>query len=142
VATLVDAVPGLLSADWAAALVVPASWARGGEEPAAGAVAYASWRAPVQVRLPDVTPLRPRGFDGAGEVRYATAPFGRAGVVLLVARGGVAGGGDVAPEGAGLCAPAFHVTEVDRLAQLVRASGLVLGDRLDQLAASLSGVAG
>jgi hypothetical protein len=38
-------------------------------------------------------------------------------------------------------APAFHVTEVDRLAQLVRASGLVLGERLELLAASLSGVA-
>jgi hypothetical protein len=141
VATLVDAVPGLLSADWAAAIVVPADWAGGGEEPAAGGVAYASFRAPVAIRLPEVTPLGPRAFDGAGEVRYATAPFGRAGAVLLVARGGVAGGGDVAPTGAGLCAPDFHVTEVDRLAQLVRASGLVLGDRLDLLAASLSGVA-
>ena len=155
VATLVDAVPGLLSADWAAAVVVPADWARGGEEPAgerslgaaatsyaaAGGVAYASWRAPEQVHLPDVTPLRPRAFDGAGEVRYATAPFGRAGTVLLVARGGLAGGGDLAPAGAGLCAPAFHMTEVDRMAQLVRASGLVLGDRLDLLAASMSGVA-
>jgi|GEM_PF-358176 len=183
VATLVDAVPGLLSADWAAALVVPADWAGGGDEPAgerclgaaatsyaagerclgaaatsyaagerclgaaatsyaaAGGVAYASWRAPEQVHLPDVTPLRPRAFDGAGEVRYATAPFGRAGTVLLVARGGVAGGGDLAPAGAGLCAPAFHMTEVDRMAQLVRASGLVLGDRLDLLAASMSGVA-
>jgi hypothetical protein len=141
VATLVDAVPGLLSADWAAALVVPADWARGGEEPLPGGVAYASWRAPEQVHLPDVTPLRPRAFDGAGEVRYATAPFGRAGAVLLVARGGVAGGGDLTPAGAGLCAPAFHTTEVDRLAQLVRASGLVLGDRLDLLAASMSGVA-
>jgi hypothetical protein len=132
VATLVDAVPGLLSADWAAALVVPADWASSGEDPAAGGVAYASWRAPDPVRLPDVTPLRPRAFDGAGEQRYASAPFGRAGAVLLVARGG---------EEAGLRAPAFHVTEVDRLAQLVRASGLVLGDRLDLLAASLSGVA-
>jgi hypothetical protein len=132
VATLVDAVPGLLSADWAAALLVPADWASTGEDPGSGGVAYASWRAPDPMRLPDVTPLRPRAFDGAGEQRYATAPFGRAGAVLLVARGGVE---------AGLRAPAFHVTEVDRLAQLVRASGLVLGDRLDLLAASISGVA-
>jgi hypothetical protein len=132
VATLVDAVPGLLSADWAAALVVPADWASGGDGPASaeGGVAYASWRAPDPVCLPDVTPLRPRAFDGAGEERYATAPFGRAGAVLLVARSGTE---------AGLTAPAFHATEVDRLAQLVRASGLVLGDRLDLLAASLSG---
>jgi hypothetical protein len=135
VATLVDAVPGLLSADWAAALVVPADWASTADDPAAateGGVAYASWRAPEPVHLPDVTPLRPRAFDGAGEQRYATAPFGRAGAVLLVARGGAE---------AGLEAPAFHVTEIDRLAQLVRASGLVLGDRLDRLAASLSGAA-
>jgi hypothetical protein len=134
IATLVDAAPGLLSADWAATLVVPAEWARTGDGPAetVGTVAYASWRAPEQVRLPDVTPVRPRAFDGAGEERYATAPFGRAGAVLLVARGGV---------GAESMAPSFHVTEVDRLAQLVRASGLVLGDRLDLLAASLSGAA-
>src|SRR5256885_9326071 len=118
IATLVDAVPGLLSADWAAALVVPADWASTGDGPAAGegGIAYASWRAPEPVHLPDVTPLRPRAFDGAGEERYATAPFGRAGAVLLVARGTAE---------SGLGAPAFHVTEVDRLAQLVRASGLV-----------------
>ena len=41
-------------------------------------------------------------------------------MILLVARGGEA--------------PAFHVTEVDRLAQLVRASAVVLGTRLDQVA--------
>src|SRR2546421_113097 len=41
---------------------------------------------------------------------------------LLAARGGE----DGSPQ-----APAFHVTEVDRLAQLVRASALVLGSRLD-----------
>jgi hypothetical protein len=133
-ATLVDAVPGLLSADWAAALVVPADWASAADEggaPASGpAVAYASWRAPDPLRVPDVTPLRSRAFDGPGEVRLAAAPFGRAGVVLLVARGG---------EGCGLPAPAFHVTEVDRLSQLVRACGLVLGDRLDEAAAAPAG---
>src|SRR3954453_9891315 len=41
--TLVDAVPGLLAADWAAPAVVPADWAaRAGGEPT---TAYASWRA-------------------------------------------------------------------------------------------------
>ena len=65
-----------------------------------------------------MTPLRPRAFDGEAGQRYAAAPFGRAGLVLLAARG----------DGE---APAFHVTEVDRLAQLVRASALVLGSRLD-----------
>ncbi len=122
IATLVDAAPGLLSADWAAALVVPADWARAGEEPGPGEHAptalYASWKAPQPLHAPDVTPLRPRAFDSTDGMRFAAAPFGRAGVVLLVARGGDA--------------PAFHVTEVDRLAQLVRASALVLGPRLDQ----------
>jgi hypothetical protein len=136
IATLVDAVPGLLSADWAAAVVVAADWAEGGSTGPAGVpgagpvdgdgsprVAYQSWRAPEPVRPPEVTPLRPRAFEGPDGVRFAAAPFGRAGLVLLVARGAE----DGAPQ-----APAFHVTEVDRLAQLVRASALVLGDRLDE----------
>jgi hypothetical protein len=121
IATLVDAVPGLLSADWAAVLSVAADWARSGEE-TAPSVICASWQAPHPLPAPDVTPLRPRSFDGGARERYATAPFGRAGLVLLVARGGEEGQ-----------APAFHVTEVDRLAQLVRASALVLGGRLDQV---------
>ncbi|MDG4766959.1 amino acid-binding protein [Solwaraspora sp. WMMD406] len=174
-ATLVDAVPGLLAADWAAAAVVPADWAIrsgsrspagaptatgvvGGEHPAAGAelrfddpgpvgdaflgalvlpiddaptggepaVAYASWRAPVPLRLPEVTPLRARPMDGPDGVRYASVPFGRAGLVLMVAR---SDGGDGVP------AAAFHVTEVDRIAQLVRAATVILGDRLDLVTA-------
>jgi hypothetical protein len=119
IATLVDAVPGLLSADWAAVLSVAADWARPDEE-TAPAVICASWQAPHALRVPEVTPLRPRSFEGSAGDRYATAPFGRAGLVLLVAREAQR-------------APAFHVTEVDRLAQLVRASALVLGGRLDQV---------
>lgn len=135
-ATLVDAVPGLISADWAAALVVPADWARAGEDAGPAehppTVAYASWRAPEALRAPDVTPLRPRAFEGPDGTRFAAAPFGRAGLVLLVARGG---------DDAGPRPPAFHVTEVDRLAQLVRAGALVLGDRLDAAGAPLSAAA-
>ncbi|GAA5181338.1 amino acid-binding protein [Rugosimonospora acidiphila] len=130
ITTLVDAVPGLLSADWAAALVVPANWASPGERgtpPCGPAVAYASWQAPEPLRVPDVTPLRPRAFEGPDGLRYAAAPFGRSGVVLLVARGG--GEHD-------LPVPAFHVTEVDRLSQLVRACAQVLGDRLEESVAS------
>jgi hypothetical protein len=125
IATLVDAVPGLLAADWAAVLAVAADWARPGDGSRATGpeVVYASWRAPHPLRAPDVTPLRPRSFDDGERERYAAAPFGRAGLVLLVARGGE----DASPQ-----APAFHVTEVDRLAQLVRATALVLGDRLDE----------
>ncbi|MEH1012994.1 amino acid-binding protein [Micromonospora sp. CPCC 206060] len=119
-ATLVDAVPGLLAADWAAAAVVPVDWAeRGGTGTAT--LAYASWRAPVPARLPEITPLRARALTGPTGEHYAVAPFGRAGLVLVVSRA------DVAP----LTAAAFHATEVDRLAQLVRAAAVILGDRLD-----------
>jgi hypothetical protein len=137
--TLVDAVPGLLAADWAAAAVVPADWAArngsapsgvagedvdmaGGGEPA---VAYASWRAPDPLRLPEVTPLRARAMDGPDGTCYALAPFGRAGLVLMVAR----------MDAEGLSAAAFHVSEVDRIAQLVRAAAVILGDRLDLVTA-------
>ena len=135
--TLVDAVPGLLAADWAAAAVVPADWAaragssprqdfsQGYDESAAPAVACASWRAPSPLRLPEVTPLRARPLQGHDGTRYAVAPFGRAGLVLVVARGA----GDELP------AAAFHITEVDRVAQLVRAAAVILGDRLDLVSA-------
>lgn len=169
-ATLVDAVPGLLAADWAAAVAVPPDWAnRSGVSRAAAAepdqpsLVYASWRAPAGPVLPEVTPLRARALDGPGGTRYAAAPFGRAGLVLLVARAGgdqttapgpdgveyplitgtdrlPAGGphGDpVRPELAELGAAAFHVTEVDRVAQLVKAATVMLGARLDAAARAL-----
>jgi hypothetical protein len=133
-ATLVDAVPGLLAADWAAAAIVPADWAAraGAPRPLAGGpdlplgseptTAYASWRAPAPLRLPEVTPLRARPMTGPDGTRYAVAPFGRAGLVLVVAR----------CDDEELPAADFHVTEVDRVAQLVRAAAVILGDRLDQ----------
>jgi hypothetical protein len=117
-ATLVDAVPGLLAADWAAAAVVPADWAARSGAPS---VAYSSWRAPNPLRLPEVTPLRARPLVSADGTRYAVAPFGRAGLVLVVAR---SDDDDLTPA-------AFHITEVDRVAQLVRAAATILGDRLD-----------
>ncbi|MFG2055181.1 amino acid-binding protein [Micromonospora sp. NPDC048930] len=124
VATLVDAVPGLLAADWAVAAVVPLDWAsRGGGSEAT--VGHASWRAPVPPRLPEVTPLRARAMTSPEGHHYAVAPFGRAGLVLVVARD------HTDP----LAAAAFHTTEVDRLAQLVRASAVILGDRLDLVGA-------
>ncbi|MGK5678477.1 amino acid-binding protein [Actinoplanes sp. URMC 104] len=127
-ATLVDAVPGLLAADWAAAAVVPADWAaRSGAArplPSEPAVAYASWRAPSPLQLPEITPLRARPLSGPEQTRYAIAPFGRAGLVLVVAR----------TDEDDLPAAAFHITEVDRVAQLVRAAAVILGDRLDTAA--------
>lgn len=115
-ATLVDALPGVLAADWAAALVVPADWADtdGVGEPE---IVHSSWQAPDPLDVPEVTPLRARALEGRDGTRYAVAPFGRAGLVLLVAR----------TRGEELPAAAFHRTEVDRLAQLVRASAVVLG---------------
>ncbi|MET8149875.1 amino acid-binding protein [Actinoplanes sp. NPDC049668] len=142
-ATLVDAVPGLLAADWAAAAVVPADWAArtaaprpaGTDEPglplATGSepsVTYASWRAPDPLRLPEVTPLRARPMTGPDGTRYAVAPFGRAGLVLVTARA----------DDDELPAAAFHVTEVDRIAQLVRAAAVILGDRLDHTLPSVA----
>ncbi|WP_406109078.1 amino acid-binding protein [Micromonospora globbae] len=119
-ATLVDAVPGLLAADWAVAAVVPVDWAsRSGGGTAA--IGHASWRAPVPPRLPEVTPLRARAMTAADGTHHAVAPFGRAGLVLVVAR----------EPADPLTAAGFHATEVDRLAQLVRASAVILGDRLD-----------
>ena len=132
-ATLVDAMPGLLAADWAAAAIVPADWAaRTGaprplpSEPGFGrgaepTVAYASWRAPSPLQLPQVTPLRARPLAGPDSTHYAVAPFGRAGLVLVLARS----------DDDDLPAAAFHITEVDRVAQLVRAAAVILGDRLD-----------
>jgi hypothetical protein len=126
-ATLVDAIPGLLAADWAAAAVVPADWAAraGSASGSTPAVATASWRAPAPLRLPEVTPLRARPLDSNDGIRYAAAPFGRAGLVLVVARG----------PGEELPAAAFHISEVDRMAQLVRAAAVILGDRLDLVTA-------
>jgi hypothetical protein len=126
-ATLVDAVPGLLATDWAVAVVVPADWAAnvGGVTPQEAAVAYASWQTPENASLPDVTPLRARAVEGSSTTRYAVAPFGRAGLVLVVAR---EDGGELPPA-------AFHTTEVDRLAQLVHAAAVILGDRLDLVSA-------
>ncbi|SCF30035.1 hypothetical protein GA0074695_5327 [Micromonospora viridifaciens] len=125
VATLVDAVPGLLAADWAVAAVVPLDWAARSGAAGAATIGHASWRAPSPPRLPEVTPLRARAMTGRDGQRYAVAPFGRAGLVLVVARD------HTEP----LAAPAFHSTEVDRLVQLVRASAVILGDRLDLVGA-------
>jgi hypothetical protein len=113
--------PGLLAADWAVAAIVPADWAdRSRSLPSEPTVAYTSWRAPDPVRLPEVTPLRARPVVGPDDTRYAVAPFGRAGLVMVLARTD-----DELP------AAGFHITEVDRVAQLVRAAAVILGDRLD-----------
>lgn len=142
-ATLVDAVPVLLAADWAAALAVPPEWADRYAD-ASSVLVKASWQAPEPLEVPDVAPLRARPMSGPGGARYAAAPFERAGLVVLAAR--VPGGGGAwrsrTGGGAELPPASFHATEVERLAQLVRATAAVLGaDRLDAIAAEHLGAA-
>jgi hypothetical protein len=110
-ATVVDAVPALFGADWAAALKMSTGWAGGGSE--FGVVA-ASWRAPVALPSMDIAPLRPRAATAADGTYLAVAPFQRDGLVLVVARDEPG-------------APPFHRSEVERLAQLVGATAAVLG---------------
>ena len=124
--TLVDAVPGMFAADWAVVASVPDDWADGGGVDGTELVS-ASWRAPVVPPIPDLTPLRPRAVTGPDGTHVAAAPFRRAGLVLLAARGGPAAG----DADGGLFAPPFHRGEVERLAQLAEAVAAVLGDRLD-----------
>ncbi|MBW8485459.1 ACT domain-containing protein [Actinomadura parmotrematis] len=99
--TLTDAVPAILSADWAALVEL------GDDGPR---VTHHSIGVGT-VRVPDLEPLRPRGFTAEDGTQYAVAPMA-GGLVLLVARAG---------------APPFHGTEVFRLAQLVGAAEAVLG---------------
>ncbi|QSB16475.1 amino acid-binding protein [Natronosporangium hydrolyticum] len=129
VATLVDAVPGLLAADWAAAVAVPPDWADR-YRTAGSVVLRASWQAAEPLPIPEVSPLRSRALAGPGGVRYAVAPFERAGMVLVAARAY----GDHLPPAS------FHRSEVDRLAQLVRAAAVVLGDHLDAVQLEAAGL--
>src|SRR5690606_29124608 len=129
IGTLVDAVPALLAADWAVALAVPPDWAD--RRSGGAAVVYASWQAPEPLTVPEVTPLRARPLAGPGGARYAVAPFERAGLVMLAARVQ----SDLLPPAS------FHATEVDHLAQLVRAAAVVLGDRLELIGTPPVGVA-
>ncbi|HEV7931238.1 MAG TPA: amino acid-binding protein [Actinomadura sp.] len=122
---LTDAVPAILSADWAGLLSPPParpvtslSAGRTGpaplpEWPAAEAiVVHTSLGAFADVDLPEMHPIRPRAFTGGDGTEYVVAPLGEAQLVLLVARSG---------------APPFHRSEVFRLVQLISAAEVVLG---------------
>ncbi|MFB4314457.1 ACT domain-containing protein [Actinomadura sp. 21ATH] len=100
--TLADAVPALLSADWAGLA----------ETGAGGGLAHASLGGLAGVELPDLEPVRPRAFTAGDGTQYAICPI--AGRVLVVARTG---------------APPFHRSEVFRLEQLVGAAEAVIGGR-------------
>ncbi|MFC6882187.1 MULTISPECIES: ACT domain-containing protein [Actinomadura] len=112
---LADAVPALLSGDWAGLAETG-----GGDGPG---LVHASVHGLAGVRLPELAPLRPRSFTAPDGTQYAICPMeggdGR-GLVLVAARTG---------------APPFHRTEVERLAQLVGAAEAVLGVRAAACAA-------
>jgi hypothetical protein len=77
---------------------------------------------PQPPQLPEITPLRPRASTAVDGTRFALVPFGKGGLVLAVARTA----DDYLP------VATFHGTEVDRLAQLVRATSVMMGTRLDE----------
>ncbi|HEY8478444.1 MAG TPA: amino acid-binding protein, partial [Spirillospora sp.] len=99
---LADAVPAVLSADWAGVAEV------GGDGEAV--LVHASPGSEVTA-LPDLLPLRPRAFTAGDGAQYAVCPLARGTLALLVARSG---------------APPFHWTEVFRLEQLAAAADAVL----------------
>ncbi|QKW40709.1 ACT domain-containing protein [Actinomadura sp. NAK00032] len=100
---LADAVPALLSADWAG-LAEPA-----GE--GAMLLVHASVGGVPGAALPDLEPLRPRAFTAPDGTQYAVCPLALGAVALVAARTG---------------APPFHRTEVYRLEQLAGAADAVL----------------
>ncbi|GLX01142.1 amino acid-binding protein [Microtetraspora sp. NBRC 16547] len=95
-ATLVDAVPDLVSADWAVAVS------------AAGALVHGSWQAPETVSWSDVTLIRPSSLTLDGPVHVLSVPLpplsGDDALHLVVARS----------QG-----PAFHRVELDRMIRLM-----------------------
>jgi len=103
-ATLVDALPRLFGADWAALVG------------SGGLVVYGSIEAPREVAIPE--PVRPRTYHDDQGGRCAMAPFGEDPVaqhVVVVSR---------------TQAPGFHTAELDRLVQVVGATVTVLAGRL------------
>lgn len=113
---MADAVPGILSADWAGLLRVT---------PGEAVLVHTSLGVFADIDVPDVHPLRPRSFTSRDGTQYAVAPIGESGLAVLVAR---------------TAAPQFHRTEVFRLAQLVSAAEAVLGGRLALMAAAVEAV--
>ncbi|MGR6916860.1 ACT domain-containing protein [[Actinomadura] parvosata] len=89
--TLIDSLPVLFSADWAATA-------------AEGRVVYASWRAPHDLVLPDEVPARPAALTQDGGPHLIHAPLPPLALSLLLARS----------EG-----PAFHRIEVHRLTRIL-----------------------
>lgn len=89
--TLIDSLPVLFSADWAATATERD-------------VVYASWRTPEQVALPEPVPPRPTARTLEGGLHVIHAPLPPLALTLLLARS----------EG-----PAFHRIEVHRLTRIL-----------------------
>ncbi|MEU8306960.1 ACT domain-containing protein [Actinomadura sp. NPDC048955] len=100
---LADAVPAILSADWAGLAEV-----KGEDEPV---LVHVSSGGEPAAALPELRPLRPRAFTAPDGTRFAVCPLAAGGVALVVAR---------------TDAPPFHRTEVFRLEQLAGAANAVL----------------
>jgi hypothetical protein len=103
-AVLVDALPRLFGADWAALAT------------AGGLVVYGSVAAPQEINIPE--PVRARAYQDGERRHCAMAPFGEDPAdqhVVVVSR---------------TQAPWFHVAELDRLVQMVAATVTVLGGRM------------
>jgi hypothetical protein len=93
-ATLIDSMPVLFSADWAAAAT----------EKTPRVVVYSSWRAPADLTFPDETPVRPTAATLPSGLHMITAPIPPLALTLMLARA----------EG-----PAFHRNEVHRLTRIL-----------------------
>ena len=101
--TLVDALPGIFSADWAVVVGAPPE----------RTVHQASWQVPEEGVLPDITPVRPLVFS-AGGTHFAAVPLGRSGRTLYLARAS---------------GPTFHRVELHRLTRVVEIVLAIAGDR-------------
>ncbi|MEV6985831.1 amino acid-binding protein [Sphaerisporangium sp. NPDC051017] len=106
--TLVDAVPDLVSAEWAVAV-----------DSRTGAVVHGSWQAPGVDEMPDLTPLRPAAFS-EGPLHLLSLPLKEAGLHLVVARS----------EG-----PAFHQVELDKIVRLVEVVSQLAASTVDRTVA-------
>jgi hypothetical protein len=100
--TLVDAAPSLFSAEWSALV----------ETEPSQSVTAASWQAPSEITLPDLTPLRPRVLTLPDGTHLAATPFDGTSVVLVIAR---------------RQAPPFHDVELTRLTVLADIVGAIVG---------------
>ncbi|MEV4111296.1 amino acid-binding protein [Nonomuraea sp. NPDC049695] len=89
--TLVDSLPVLFSADWAATT-------------SGDRVLYASWRAPKDLTVPEQTPSRPTALTLEDDLHAIHAPLPPLALSLILARS----------EG-----PAFHRIEVHRLTRIL-----------------------